>query len=376
MTLTVQNPSIEYQGDGIQTTFTFQFRLFAEVDLKVFVDTVQQVLFSDYVINNLTEAGGEVEFNVPPADLTKVLLIRATPKAQQTDLEPFSPFPADTIEYTFDYAIAITQELEQRFIDNVQPQVFSFNGRVGDIVPDITDYSQFYADLDDYNSHKANENAHHAKLHAHNGADGSGVVDHASTDNRGAESCHPITAITDFRDVGATPYEVGTGIVWTGTKWESLNVWVAGAYGGIVQDTPVGLPDLGVPWVTLLADTPMVTTPRGIIQDFAQNGLIFNFTGVYSVAVSFTITHIEAQAGREIEIRLYNATKAVGTEGTIIGIGRNQSATNFATTILAEIPQSEVGDLWQAQIGNGDAVLGVEERSFNFMATQVSEYRG
>ena len=376
MTVTVQNPSIEYQGDGVTTLFTFNFRLLQDTDLKVFIDTVQQVLFSDYTIQNLTEAGGEVHFNTPPADQTKVLLIRATSKTQQIDYEPFTPFPAESNEFGLDKLTMITQELEQRFIDNVQPQVFSFNGRVGDIVPDITDYSQFYADLADYNSHKANENAHHPKLHVHDGADGSGVVDHASTSNRGAEACHPITAITDFRDVGATPYEVGTGIVWTGTKWESLNVWVAGAYGGIVQDSPVGLPDLGVPWVTLLADTPMITAPRGIIQDVAQNGLIFNFTGVYSVAVSFTITHIEAQAGREIEIRLYNATKAVGTEGTIIGIGRNQSATNFATTILAEIPQSEVGDLWQAQIGNGDAVLGVEERSFNFMASQVSEYRG
>ena len=96
MTVTVQNPSIEYQGDGVTTLFTFNFRLLQDTDLKVFIDTVQQVLFSDYTIQNLTEAGGEVHFNTPPADQTKVLLIRATSKTQQIDYEPFTPFSAES----------------------------------------------------------------------------------------------------------------------------------------------------------------------------------------------------------------------------------------------------------------------------------------
>lgn len=151
---------------------------------------------------------------------------------------------------------------------------------------------------------------------------------------------------------------------------------VFAAYGGINQSVPVGLPDLGIGWTTLLANNDILATPRGITQDSAQNGIIFNITGVFSVAVSFTITHTEDQGGREIEIRLYNATKAVGTESTTIGIGRNQSATNFSTTILTEIPSSELGDLWQAQIGNGDAITTVEEVSFAFSAIHVSEYGG
>jgi hypothetical protein len=145
--MTVNNsiPNISYEGDGVTVYFPYSFRILEDSDLKVFVDTVQQVQFSDYTLVNQTENGGEVLFIVPPGDTLPVLLIRATSKTQQVDYEPFSPFPADTTEFTVDKLTLITQELEQRFVDDVDPKVFSVFGRVGDVIADCLDYVACYA---------------------------------------------------------------------------------------------------------------------------------------------------------------------------------------------------------------------------------------
>ena len=144
MTVTVQSPAIQYAGDGIQDTFSFAFRLLENSDLRVFIDTVEQVEISDYTIENLTEAGGDVVFITPPADLTVVNILRATSKDQQTDYAPFDAFPADTHELGLDKLTMIVQEIEQRVIDDVQPVVFSVFGRIGDVVADVTDYNSFF----------------------------------------------------------------------------------------------------------------------------------------------------------------------------------------------------------------------------------------
>ena len=177
-----------------------------------------------------------------------------------------------------------------------------------------------------------------------------------------------------------TPLEIGTGLVWTGddpTKpFEALNVWVAAGYGEVNLATPTALPDIGIGWTTLLFDTNSLAAPRNVTQDAANNGLRFDIEGVFLANINFTLVHNEDNAGREIEVRIYNATKAVGGVGTSIGIARNQPATNFSAAIMAEIPASEVGDLINIQIGNGDTLLAVQLVSCAFSAHSVSEYRG
>jgi hypothetical protein len=112
VTVTVQNPYLEYVANGIANTYIFNFTILEESDLRVFVDDVQQVLGIDYNIQNLTSAGGDVVFVVPPADTLKVVLARSTSRDQQVDYQPFDAFPADTHEFALDKLTLIVQELE------------------------------------------------------------------------------------------------------------------------------------------------------------------------------------------------------------------------------------------------------------------------
>jgi len=157
---------------------------------------------------------------------------------------------------------------------------------------------------------------------------------------------------------------------------ELRDTLVFAAYGGIRLVTPTALPDIGAGWTTLLFDTAALTVPKNVVQDFANNGLSFNSVGVYSVNVSFTLTHDENNASREIEARIYNVTSAIAGITTVIGISRNQPATNYAVQSLFEIPADHVGDLFVVEVGNGDTLLTVQEINASFTVNAVSEYTG
>ena len=349
MTVSSDIPSITYQGDGVTTLFNFGFRIIQESDLKVFIDTVQQVQFSDYDISNLTEEGGDVVFIVAPPALTDVLLTRATAKTQQVDLEPFSEFPANTLEFGLDKLTLITQEIEQRIVDDINPTVFSVFGRVGNVVADITDYSAFYADLIDYNDHKAADDAHHNQVHLLYGPD------HSDVDT-------------------TNPPVTGAGLVFIeGTGWVSLRAFVSVGYGGVIQNTPVGIPDLGAGFTVLPANAGRITTPRAIIQDFANNGLAFSIEGVWTINIVFSLVHTESNSGRQIIVQLYNSTADIVASAVVLPIARNQPGTYFSATILAEVITAAVGDLFQIRVG-GDVVAGVTLQTYEFAASHVSEF--
>ena len=156
---------------------------------------------------------------------------------------------------------------------------------------------------------------------------------------------------------------------------DSVALFTAAAYGGIVLKTPTALPDIGAGWTTLLFDTPRLTTPRHVIQDFANNGIRFDHEGIYSINIAFTISHNENNSSRTIEVRLFNVTDGISGESTVIGISRNQPVTNFAAQMLADIGSTDIGDLVVVQVGNGDTLLNVVDVAASFNATSVSEFK-
>ena len=164
--------------------------------------------------------------------------------------------------------------------------------------------------------------------------------------------------------------------IWT----DAVALFTAAAYGGIQLLTPdATFPDIGVTWETVRYDTGSLTTPRGVTQDFANNGLRFEVSGVFLLTLGVTFGFTETQAGRNIQIRIYNATTATGGQATLIAIGRNQDGLNFSTAILTEISDLQIGDLIQIQVSAltaGDTLSNVTEVSASFNANSVSEYRG
>lgn len=141
MTIEVQTPRVQYQGDGSQDRFTYAFTVDLGSDLIVDVDQTEQVEYTDYTLENVTEAGGDVVFPVPPADLTTITIYRRTPLDQQIDLAPFDAFPADTLEWGLDKYIRIFQEIAGGVVVPGTGSVLSVFGRIGNIIAVAGDYN-------------------------------------------------------------------------------------------------------------------------------------------------------------------------------------------------------------------------------------------
>lgn len=156
--------------------------------------------------------------------------------------------------------------------------------------------------------------------------------------------------------------------------------YVYAAYGGIkLSVADPTFPDIGVTAVPLRFDLGILTTPRGITQDFANNGIRFEVPGIFQVNFSVTFKFTEAQDGRDIQIRAYDATDSTILLGTVLSVGRNQDVLNFATSLLVEIPAVDTGHLIQIEVAavtSGDTLENVTEIGANLNAVCVGEYRG
>jgi hypothetical protein len=112
-----------YNGDGIEDTFDFTFRILQKSDLLVKVLTVATgvvvtlVLDTDYTIADAwvdADGGGEIVTTDPVATGDRIFLIRNTARTQLVNLVEGSPFPAATVTKVFDRLTMMIQELYYR----------------------------------------------------------------------------------------------------------------------------------------------------------------------------------------------------------------------------------------------------------------------
>lgn len=111
MTTQVNIPYTDLEGDGSITDFAFSFPIVENVDLIVLVGGILQIEYSDYVVDALTDDGGEVIFSEAPADGDRVLILRRTTMTQNVDYDSDEPFMAETHEWNLDKITFILQEL-------------------------------------------------------------------------------------------------------------------------------------------------------------------------------------------------------------------------------------------------------------------------
>ncbi|KKL10841.1 hypothetical protein LCGC14_2551770, partial [marine sediment metagenome] len=109
--MTVQNviPFIDYVGNGIVTSFSFNFRAddVTWVDVS-FTDNFNGVSLN---IDQDDNPGGSAEYSVAPPDLTTIRIERNTPVVQSMDYTRYDPFDSTSHENNLDKLTMIIQEL-------------------------------------------------------------------------------------------------------------------------------------------------------------------------------------------------------------------------------------------------------------------------
>ena len=122
MTVSSTTTKVSYTGNGSTTVFAYTFKIFAEAEIKVYVDNVLKTLTTHYTLSGVgTASGGNVTFTAgnTPASSTKVVLTRSIARTQATDYVENDTFPAETHEAALDKLTFIVQELDNKLTGDI-----------------------------------------------------------------------------------------------------------------------------------------------------------------------------------------------------------------------------------------------------------------
>lgn len=211
-----------------------------------------------------------------------------------------------------------------------------------------------------------------------------GTADHDLLVNRTATDSHPTSAITGLdadqatQDQNLVDHETDPGDPHPQYALETsaLATFTSAGYGGVGVDAPIGMANITASFQTLTGfDIALLSNPKGITQDFPNDGLRFAVQGVWQVSVKVSLTFIEENAGRQIQLRVWNGTDGTPSAVTFnYFVGRNQAGANLAFTLNFDYPAPDVGDLIQLQVASSsDTFTGVTNIGTVFQANHVSE---
>ncbi len=131
----------------------------------------------------------------------------------------------------------------------------------------------------------------------------------------------------------------------TNLERDAIDNFVGAAYGGVVQNVAVSLPDIDLTPQIAPTNAGSVVPPLLVTEDVANDGIIFLVEGIYCVSITLTIEHDSRNFGRIYHYQIYDSTDAVVLLETTIGTGRNQEATNYSVTVLTQIDATLVDHL-------------------------------
>ncbi len=138
MTVENTNNTISYTGNGSVTTFAYDFLIYSESHLKVYLDDVLQT--TGYSVTDVGENdGGNTVFITPPGSGVIVRIDRTVPDTQLIEYQEYGPFPAKANERGLDLLTMAVQQnsresgkLSDR-VDEIQIEVEENNQEISNL---------------------------------------------------------------------------------------------------------------------------------------------------------------------------------------------------------------------------------------------------
>ena len=105
-------PRVQYTGNGVTTTFPYEFAIFDETDMVVYVG--DDIIESGYTVTGAGETeGGTVVFDTAPDDGAKITLLRNVPIERVTDFQEGGTFRPKNLNDEFDRQTAFVQQVQE-----------------------------------------------------------------------------------------------------------------------------------------------------------------------------------------------------------------------------------------------------------------------
>lgn len=113
MSVSAQVPYNIAVGNGASTVYPYTWQALLAGDIAVYIDGSLKTLNVDYTVTGLgVQTGGNVTFTVPPANGTRVRIIRQMVKQRLTDYQQQGDFLTPVVNPDFDRSLLIAQELD------------------------------------------------------------------------------------------------------------------------------------------------------------------------------------------------------------------------------------------------------------------------
>lgn len=109
---------VQYVANGSTDTFSFNFPVYSDADLTVYLNDSVQVFDVDYEVHPTTgypSDGGNIVFDSDPTNGVVVSIIRAIPRERITDFQPSGDFRSEALNVEFDRLHAMQQEVQDEF---------------------------------------------------------------------------------------------------------------------------------------------------------------------------------------------------------------------------------------------------------------------
>jgi len=131
VTVSTTSNKVTRDGDGTVLTFGYDFKIFADGDLDVYIrdtngtETLQTINTNYTVTGAGNDAGGNVVFQSgqAPAATDKVIIQRKLALTQGTDYVANDPFPAESHEEALDRLTFITQQIQEEVDRSIKASV-------------------------------------------------------------------------------------------------------------------------------------------------------------------------------------------------------------------------------------------------------------
>ena len=127
MTVSTDSNRIQHTGNGIVSSFAYDFVVLDQNHMKVyFNDTLQN---SGYTVTGVgNQGGGTVDFSAPVTDGVTITLVRVVPLVQLTDYTDYTKFPAQSHERALDFLTFISQQIEEESLRSLRIPISDLPG--------------------------------------------------------------------------------------------------------------------------------------------------------------------------------------------------------------------------------------------------------
>lgn len=126
MTISNTTPRDQYTASGSQDTFTYNFEIFDEADIDVYLDGTLKTITTHYTVTGVGNAnGGTVVFTSNPTADVIVTLARTVAPERTVDYQASGSFSSSVVNVDFDRIWAVIQEQQEELNRTVQRPITS-----------------------------------------------------------------------------------------------------------------------------------------------------------------------------------------------------------------------------------------------------------